>query len=56
MVNPSQNCAAGWLALFMFELFVGPSISEDVPAVVVFVVFHCTLAFSAEATGPTTKL
>jgi hypothetical protein len=39
----------------MFALFVGPSMTEDVPPVDVFEVFHAMLKFVAEEFGPTIK-
>ena len=42
--------------MFMFALFVGPSITEDVPAVAVLVVFHITPEVCAEDNGPIIRL
>ena len=53
MIRPQQNCAAGWLALFIASLFAQPSNTLVVPVVEVFAVFQARLSAEPSSLGET---
>jgi hypothetical protein len=51
MFSERQNCAAGWLALFIASLFAQPSNTLVVPALVVLALFQATLSSEPAVLG-----
>jgi hypothetical protein len=51
MLSERQNCAAGWLALFIASLFAHPSKTLVVPLLEVLAVFQARLSAEPDALG-----